>query len=346
MKLPELVKIDLHLHLDGSILPRTLWELAQEQGVATPTNTLEEYEAYIRQKSGCGSVNEYLEMFDLPVAVMQDAESLARVTRELVERLHDQKLDYAEIRFAPQLHTKQGLTQSKAVEAVLRGRQEGLARCPGFDVQILCCMMCIGTEQVNWEENMETVRVTKEFLGQGVAGLDLAGAEGIVPLSNFAPLFEQARAWNLPCTCHAGDSQHADTVNMALDFGVRRVGHGHHIAEDPAVLRRAIENHAAIEVCPTSNIQCRTQPSYREHPAKWLLDQGLMVTINTDNMTFAGVDLDAEYAHCLEDMGFEEEDLFQMSEHSIRAAFMSEERREMLLRKLEGLRAAWRKEQK
>lgn len=324
-------KLDLHLHLDGSVPPETLFQLAKEQGVPVPGETLAGYLEYIRRCAQCGSVNEYLKMFDLPVAVMQDGNSLTRVTRELICLLYRQNLAYAEIRFAPQLHTRKGLSQAGAVEAVLAGREQGLKECPGFDVGILCCMMCIGPETANWKENAETVEVTRAYLDRGVVGLDLAGAEGIVPLKNFAPLFQRAAELGIPCTCHAGDSQGPDTVRDAMDFGARRIGHGHHIYDDPELVRRAIREGITIEVCPTSNIQCMTQPSYGQHPAKKLLDMGLNVTINTDNMTFAGVDLEAEYGHCLGEMGFTPEDLVKMSENSIRAAFLSEEKRLALL---------------
>lgn len=324
-------KLDMHLHLDGSVPPETLFQLAKEQGVPVPGETLAGYLEYIRRCARCGSVNEYLKMFDLPVAVMQDGNSLARVTRELICLLYRQGLAYAEIRFAPQLHIRKGLSQAEAVEAVLAGREQGLKECPGFDVGILCCMMCIGPETANWKENAETVEVTRAYLDRGVVGLDLAGAEGIVPLKNFAPLFQRAAELGIPCTCHAGDSQGPDTVRDAMDFGARRIGHGHHIYDDPELVQRAIREGITIEVCPTSNIQCMTQPSYGQHPAKKLLDMGLNVTINTDNMTFAGVDLEAEYGHCLGEMGFTPEDLVKMSENSIRAAFLSEEKRLALL---------------
>jgi len=324
-------KLDLHLHLDGSVPPETLFQLAKEQGVPVPGETLAGYLEYIRRCAQCGSVNEYLKMFDLPVAVMQDGNSLTRVTRELICLLYRQNLAYAEIRFAPQLHTRKGLSQAEAVEAVLAGREQGLKECPRFDVGILCCMMCIGPETANWKENAETVEVTRAYLNRGVVGLDLAGAEGIVPLKNFAPLFQRAAELGIPCTCHAGDSQGPDTVRDAMDFGARRIGHGHHIYDDPELVQRAIREGITIEVCPTSNIQCMTQPSYGQHPAKKLLDMGLNVTINTDNMTFAGVDLEAEYGHCLGEMGFTPEDLVKMSENSIRAAFLSEEKRLALL---------------
>jgi len=330
----SLAKIDLHLHLDGSFSPETLLELAKERGVSMPAENAADYRAYIRRGAECGSVNEYLRLFDAPLQVMQDAAALRRITGELIALLASQGLVYAEIRFAPQLHTKKGLTQRQAVEAVLEGRRQALSACPDLQIGILLCMMCIGPETANWDANAQTVELAKEFLGQGVAGLDLAGAEGIVPLKNFAPLFRRAGELRIPFTCHAGDSQGPETVRDAMDFGARRIGHGHHIVLDPALCRRAAEGKIALEICPTSNIQCRTQPSYAAHPAKRLLEMGIPVTINTDNMTLAGVSLADEYGRCVREMGFSREEVLLVGENAARAAFLPEEDKSALLKKI------------
>ena len=169
---------------------------------------------------------------------------------------------------------------------------------------------------------------------RGVVGMDLAGAEGIVPLRNFHPIFDLARELALPFTCHAGDSQGPDTVRDALDFGAKRIGHGHHIFDDPVLWPRAIEAGVTLEICPTSNIQCKTQPSYALHPAKKLLDAGLRVCISTDNMTLAAVTLEDEYRHCIADMGFTPDDLQTMAHFALDAAFLPEQEKRALAGKI------------
>ncbi|MBR2801158.1 MAG: adenosine deaminase [Erysipelotrichaceae bacterium] len=327
-------KCDLHLHLDGSFRIETVWRLAKEQGVILPGKTLEEYRQFLIDCSNAESVNQYLKMFDDPIKVMQDPDSLALVTKELILDLQEIGMAYAEIRFAPQLHTRKGMSQAEAVEAVLKGREEGLKECPGLRIGIITCMMSIGPETLNWEANEETVEVCRKYLGKGVVGIDLAGAEGIVPLSNFAPLFAKAKEYGLPMTCHAGDSQDWKTVEDAIAFGVTRIGHGHHIYENPALCRVAAEKGIALEICPTSNIQCKTRESYPLHPAQNLLNMGIPVTINTDNMTLARVNVEDEYDHCLNEMGFEEEDLILMNINSVKASFMPEEDKKVLIAEL------------
>ena len=324
-------QVELHLHLDGSFRPETVWELAEAKGVAMPAKDLAGYRDYLAATADCASVNEYLERFELPLQVMQDAAALTRITRELIQDLADRGTAYAEIRFAPQLHTREGLDQRRAVEAVLEGRRQGCGARPGIDIGILLCMMCVGPETANWEANAETVETAAEYLDRGVVGVDLAGAEGIVPLRNFAPLFRRAGELGIPFTCHAGDSPGPDTVADALDFGARRIGHGHHIYQDPALVRRAADLGVTLEICPTSNIQCKTQPSYEAHPAKNLMEMGLGVCINTDNTTLAGVTLADEYEHCVHEMGFTYEDLLTMNRCAIRASFAPIEVKERIL---------------
>ena len=327
-------KIDLHLHLDGAFRFSTIWELAEKQNVKMTKDTLEEYISYIRYSANCGSVNQYLRMFDDPQKVMQDYESLSRITFELIEDLVHQGLGYAEIRFAPQFHTQKGMSQFEATEAVLEGRKKALEKYPTMRANIIACMMSLGPTSVNEKENYDTIEVCKKYRNDGLVGIDLAGAEGIVPLSDFGKFFAKAKEANLNMTCHAGDSQGPDTVRDAISFGVTRIGHGHHIYEDQALCEIAKEKQIALEICPTSNIQCLTEPTYKLHPAKKLFDMGIPVTINTDNMTLAGTTLDDEYDHCINQMGFNRKDIIQMNINSINASFADEQTKESIRNKL------------
>lgn len=329
-------KIDLHLHLDGSFRVSTMYELAKERGIELPGKDQQGYRDFLNEKANAKDVNEYLEMFDIPLQVMQDYNSLYRITEELIEDIAQAKVSYAEIRFAPQLHTKKQLTQEAALKAVLDGRNAGLKNNPSIHVNIITCMMCIGLDTLNRKENEETLEICKKYFGNdGVVALDLAGAEGIVPLKNYAPLFLKAKEYGINTICHAGDSQDWQTVKDAIDFKVSRIGHGHMIYENPALVRLAAKKQIALEICPTSNIQCKTRQSYALHPAKNLLQMGIPVTINTDNITLAKVNLDDEYDHCLNEMGFEMKDLIQMNLNAIKFSFAKQEVKDKLIKELE-----------
>ena len=331
-------KVELHLHLDGSIPPDTMWELAEKEHAELPAATPEEFRNWLKVTSDCSSVNEYLERFELPLQLLQSRENLSLVTEAVIAVLAEQGYGLAEIRFAPQLHLRKGLTQRDAVEAVLAGQKAARERYPDVKTGILLCAMSIGPETLNMAENLETVRLTREYLGKGVVGCDLAGAEGIVPLRNFHPVFDLARELEVPFTCHAGDSQGPDTVRDALDFGTKRIGHGHHLYDAPELWSRVRDNGVTLEICPTSNIQCKTQPSYALHPAKKLFDAGIRVTISTDNMALAAVTLEDEYDHCIREMGFTYADLITMNLRAAEASFLPEEEKAGVIDRLKHFR--------
>ena len=330
-------KVDLHLHLDGSFRLKTMYELAKERNVDLPADSLEGFRKWMDEHADARDVNEYLEMFDVPTAVLQDKESLIRVTKELIEDIASQGERYAEIRFAPQLHVKKGLTQRDAIEAVLEGKRIGEQENPSIKIGIICCMMVVGPETVNWDANMETATITHEYLDKGVVALDLAGAEGIVPLTNFKGLFDKARELNTPYICHAGDSQDWVTVKDAINMGAIRIGHGHHIYENPELCRLAAKKGIALEICPTSNIQCKTRSSFPMHPAYNLFKLGIPVTINTDNMVMAKTTLDQEYDHCINEMGFDYKDIIKLNINSFKVSFAPKEYKEAMIKELESL---------
>ena len=334
-------KVDLHLHLDGSMLPESAWEMASERGIALPTGSLEKFRHFIVVTADCRSVNEYLKRFEMPLQILQDREALDRTAYELVQLLAGQGLRYAEIRFAPQLHLRKGMTQREAVEAVLSGVKRGMAEHSSIDIGVILCAMCIGDYHVNMEENLQTVREAGRALGEGVVAIDLAGAEGLTPLSGFTPVFELAKELGVPFTCHAGDSQGPETVKAAMDFGAKRIGHGHHIFEDRSLCARAIRDGVTLEICPTSNIQCSTRPSYTDHPLKKLMDMGIHCTINTDNMILSDINLDKEYDRCIEYMGLSVQDIIRCNINSVRASFMAEERKLPLIEELLAALEAW-----
>lgn len=326
-------KIDLHLHLDGSMRPETAWEIAHEIGIDVPADTLEAFRTFLVVSADTRSVNEYLARFELPLQLLQTRAALFRVSKELVETLASQGLAYAEIRFAPQQHVREGMTQDEATAAVVDGVRAGMAG-KTIEIGVLLCAMSYGDASTNIEENLETVRVADRFRDKGVVGIDLAGYEGLCPTSDFQYVFDEADKYKLNRTVHAGDSEGPQSMWDALGFRTRRIGHGHRAIEDFELVEALIRFNVTLEICPTSNIQCQTQPSYEEHSLKELYDRGVNVTVNTDNMVLSNIDLDHEYDICIEKMGFTRNDLIKMNMHSVEAAFMPDQRKRQLIEEL------------
>lgn len=237
--------IDLHLHLDGSLSVKTVRELARIQGVEVSHDDSVLLKR-LQVSESCRDLNEYLEKFSFPCSLLQTRNAIEKAVYNLQEELKAQGLLYAEIRFAPQLHTFQGLTQAAVVEAAVNGLEAS-----NFKANlILCCMR--GDD--NYLQNMETVRVAAQYLGKGVCAVDLAGAEALYKTSDFEELFRFAREMGIPFTIHAGEADGPDSVRTAVRFGARRLGHGVRSVEDSALLRCLKETGITLELCPTSNL--------------------------------------------------------------------------------------------
>ena len=307
--------IDLHLHFDGSLLARTVLELAKEQGIALPSEEPDELKLFLAAPADCGSLNEYLEKFDLPLLVLQTREAIRKGMYTLVSSLKEQGMLYAEIRFAPQLHTKKGLTQEQVVKAALQGLQEAAAGSFFKAKLILCCMR--GAD--NREENLLTVRTAAAFLGRGVAALDLAGAEALYPTADYGEVFSLAKELSVPFTIHAGEADGPESIRAALRMGASRIGHGVRAGEDPELLEELKERQIPLEMCPSSNVQTKAVPSLSEHP--------LLVTVNTDNMTVSDTTIEREFRLLKEELGMTPEERRQLFLNAADASFLTAEER-------------------
>ena len=304
--------IDLHLHLDGSLSLDSVKKLAAIQEISIP-ETDEELRSMLQVSEDCRDLNEYLEKFAFPCSLMQTAAAITEAVKNLERELAEQGLLYAEIRFAPQLHTLRGLSQRQVVEAAVAGMgQSGLR-----SNLILCCMRGKDTQ----EANLETIRVAKEFLGKGVGAVDLAGAESLFPTENFADLFAMAKEWHIPYTIHAGEAAGPASVYQALRFGAKRIGHGVRSIEDTALLKRLAEESVTLELCPTSNLHTCIFASYAAYPLRKLMEAGVKVTVNTDNMTVSHTTAGAEMQHMIDTFHLTGEEITQLAYNGAEASF-------------------------
>lgn len=311
--------VELHLHLDGSLRPETVWELAKEQGVELPAKSAEEVKYMMEVPEDCKTLEEYLERFDLPLLVLQKADAIERVTFELVEDLAKEGVEYAELRFAPQFSIKAGLTQDEVVEAAIRGAERGMKMYPQIRVGlILCCMRGADNEELN----MQTVETAKKYLGDVVCAVDIAGAEGLFPTENFAPVFAKVREYGVPMTLHAGEAAGPDSMKTALSFGTKRIGHGVAAINDPELIKRLIDENVTLEVCVTSNYHTKVVPAIRMHPIHKLLEAGVHVTVNSDNRTCSRTTLQKEKEVLKEELGFTDEEIEKMQEYAWEARFL------------------------
>lgn len=311
-------KIDLHLHLDGSLPAETILGLARKDHIELAADTEEGLQPYLTARADCEDLNEYLRCFDIPLMVLQTAENLRIASCELGRDLEEKGLSYAEVRFAPQLHVLRGLTQEEAVQAVLDGfgqvmeERRGRIRLKA----ILCCM-----RGKNCTANMETVLTAARFLGKGVVAADLAGAEGLYPTRDFGEEFALARRLGVPFTIHAGEADGPESIWKALEFGAVRIGHGVRAVEDEALMRELAQRGIPLEMCPTSNLQTRAVKSLTDYPLRNFLDRGIRVTVNSDNMTVSDTWAGKEFALLSREYGLTEEEAVKLLKNAKEAAF-------------------------
>ena len=325
-------KIELHLHLDGSLNIRWAYEEALKKGVIEKGTTFEEFYEVLYGRNNIAHSAESIKKFELVCDVLQEYEELEYATYDLAKRLYDLGLIYAEIRFASQQHCKKGLSQLDALKAVIDGTNRAMKECD-IRIGIIDCLMHKGDSAAfNDKENRETIEVSKQMLGKGLVGIDLAGFENNCDFKEYSYLFEIARKYGIPYTIHSGEMGIGEHILEALQMMPNRIGHGVNCIQDERYMDALRTSQIPLEVCVSSNI--KRHGNYSLHPIRKMMEEGLNVTINTDNMIFAKSNLVNEHMQ-LKMIGVSDEDLMRSAYASLNAAFCDEDTKRYLKEKLD-----------
>jgi len=322
-------KAELHLHLEGSIEPDTVVELAARRGL---TLALQEVAAHYHYADFRG----FLEAFKWVTSLLREPEDYALIARRLVENLRRQNVIYAEITLSAgvMLFRRQDVS---ANFAALRdaGEQAGIS---GLRLQ----WVFDATRQFGAEKAMEVAWLAAQHRSGGVVAFGMGGDELSVPAEEFRTVYEFAREAGLHTVVHAGEIGGADEVRRAVEvLGAKRIGHGIAAAADPVVMALLAERRIPLEICPTSNLRTgvlarlRGYPSVgiARHPIGELVRAGVPVTLSTDDPAMFGTNLAAEYAAAVE-AGLTIQELAQVAEAGFAHAFTLERDREPLLARL------------
>jgi len=324
-------KIELHLHLDGSLNIMWAYKKALQRQVIEKDTSFEQFYNLLFSNNGAHSAQS-IKKFDLVCDLLQYKEDLFDATYDLASRLNNLGLLYAEIRFASQQHCKKGLSQYEALEAVKLGAEKAMNDFP-IKIGIINCLMHKGdSAKYNDEENLETIEVTKKLLGKTVLALDLAGFENNCDFKEYGYLFEKAREYNIPYTIHAGEMSDGSHILDALNMGAYRIGHGINCIQDEKYIEALLKNNTPLEVCVSSNV--KTERNYAAHPVRYMIERGLKVTINSDNMIFSRTDLVNEHNQ-LRMIGISDNTLMNCTYNAIDAAFCDMETKEYIRERIE-----------
>ena len=338
-------KVLLHDHLDGGLRPATVIDLAQETGYqALPSNDADQLGRWFVESADSGSLERYLETFAHTVAVMQTREALVRTAAECAEDLAADGVIYAEVRFAPELHTSRGLPLGEVVQAVLDGFADGTrtAANAGNSIQVRALL----TAMRHAARSREIAELAVAFRDRQVAGFDIAGAEAGFPPSRHLDAFEYLRRENAHFTIHAGEGFGLPSIWEAIQWcGTDRLGHGVRIVDDidtsPTIdgsgptlglLSQYVrDKRIPLEMAPTSNIQTGAAASIAEHPIGLLTDLKFRVTVNTDNRLMSGCSMTSEMSALVEAFGYGWDRLRWFTINAMKSAFLPFDQRLALI---------------
>lgn len=322
----NLPKIELHCHLDGSVRLSTLKELGIVEKILPPDLGEDELRDLAEVPDHCPSLVDYLKRFELPLEVMQTEAALARIAHELVEDAAAEGVRYIEIRFAPHLHQKRGLSLNAIISAVVEGTKKGESLTGTRANVILCCM-----RHLSPEASIELVEAGRPFLGQGVVALDLAGDEQHFPPEAHAEAFEMAKSYGYHRTVHAGETGIVDNIRKSVALlHAERIGHGVSLEKDAVLYADIKAAGIPLEMCPTSNLQTKAAESYETHPLHRCLKDGIRVTLNTDNRTVSNITLSEETKNILS-AGLSTAQLKTLYTNAVSVIFDSDQEKQRLM---------------
>ena len=326
-------KVLLHDHLDGGLRPATLVDLADRDGYdGLPTTVVPDLARWFSESAYSGSLERYLETFVHTTAVMQTRESLIRVASECVQDLAADGVVYAEIRFAPELHTQRNLTLDEVVRAVLDGVAAGTRAAAEAGYQIRARLLL--TAMRHAARSQEIAELCIKFRDQEVAGFDIAGAEAGFPPTRHLDAFEYMRRENAHFTIHAGEAFGLPSIWEAIQWcGADRLGHGVRIVDDidiapdgTATLGRLAayvrDKRIPLEMAPTSNVQTGAATSIADHPIGLLTALKFRVTVNTDNRLMSGCSMTSEMTALSEAFGYDWNTLQWFTVNAMKSAFL------------------------
>jgi adenosine deaminase len=322
----RLPKAELHVHLDGSLRPETMVELARKAKVALPSYEAEPLRRFMLVDDAA-DLQDYLDRFDLTIPLLQTPEALERVAYEMVEDAARDNVRYLEVRYCPHLSQRQGMTLDEVMQAELRGLARG-ERDFGVVARVINCSL----RHYAPEMSVAIARLSVAYRERGVVAFDLAGGEAGRPPGVHQAAFDIAADGCLGITVHAGEAAGAGSIAEAVHrCHADRIGHGTRLYEDPVLRDYIRDRRLPIEINITSNVQTRAVIRAAGHPVRQYLDAGVVVTLCTDGWLMTGVSLTDEYWLAHTELGFTREEIDRCLLAGFENAFLPWPEREALV---------------
>lgn len=322
-------KAELHCHLDGSIRPETLQKIAQAQGMVI-SDDLAEVASHMKAPASCQNLEEYLACFDFVLPYLQTSLALEMAAFDVMEQAYLDGIVYIEIRFAPKLSMREGLSVVDTIEAVAKGIAKAEKEYP-----VHGNLLVIGMRHHDLSVVEHVFSEMNQRNHEKVVGIDLAGGEedGYVP--RYKETLQVATSEGaVQLTLHAGECGCVANIFAAVEAGATRVGHGIALTKDKQATRELADLAVCIEGCPTSNVQTRAITDYEAYPMREWLEAGVHFCINTDNKTVSGTSLTKEYDALRQAHQLTQEELRLLNQHAMMYSFADDRLKEELLAKI------------
>jgi adenosine deaminase len=309
----DLPKVELHVHLDCCLSFKGLSRI-------DPTISESFYKKNFIGTS-CSCLKDYIRCADTALEYMQTKEQLEIVIEDLFDQLTNDNVIYAEIRFAPLLHQKKGLSSKNVVE-IVSNKTKIESEKSGIEVGLILCTL----RHFSVDQSLQTVKLVKDFSNKNVVGFDIAADEAGFPIDNHIKSFQFARDNNIFCTAHAGEALGADSVTNTLKYlKPNRIGHGVRCIEDNSLIEKIKKENIHLEICVTSNIVTKVFNNLKDHPVNFLLNKGISLSINTDGRTISDTTLNKEYVLLNKEFNWLKNKFLEVNINAMKASFSSNE---------------------
>lgn len=323
----KLPKVELHRHLDASIRPQTIFDLARHHNIDIKATSAAEVDHKLTIRRPMKNLDDVLNAFWTTQKVLVSYEGIKRVAFENVEDCFREGIKLAELRFAPVYIAKDKILGfDEIIEAVIDGITEGMIK---YDIQV--GLIHIMPRSLDLAQNIQSTedilryRKSSHKNADRLFGIDLADLETPESFVDYAPSVTKAKKAGMGVTIHSGEDSSADHVRKTIEiFGAQRIGHGIQIAKSPEVMKLVKDRNVALEVCPTSNWLTQCVKTIEEHPLKFLYDQGVKVTLNSDDPHIMGIDLVHEYEVATQ-LGLKADDLKKMNQWALEESFVDDD---------------------
>ena len=311
-----LPKAEQHIHIVGSTRPETLLWLIEESDEIHPFESLEEVESFFQYSD----FDHFISVYSTVSKFIVDERQFERITYEMLESSNLCNVRYVEASFSAPDHVKMGLDYGAMLDAINRGIKRA---CGVFDVK---CNLRIDLVRNYGPDHGMVVLDWIEEKGDNIIAVDIGGSEQGYPPEPYKSVYNRAKEMGLHLTAHAGEAAGPESIwGAILHLGVERIGHGTSAVQDPLLMAYLRDTAVTIETCPVSNVRTNAVSSVREHPIRSFIDNGINVTVNSDDPSMFGTDMNNEYIQLSKQLGFTIPELFQLSLNAVDSSFLQSE---------------------